>query len=163
MKKCALIFLLGNIFLFSGCLTMFEDYDYSISFENIGSRKIWVEDFNIYKNTRANGAGILIPYAKSSSSPYLEKPYSSVWMQWCFMKGNEPYGKSYGKTVYINLPKEFDKKHGNKITFYINPDKNNVIVSYGIITDFNEYKEINSDGSRFQLPKTPKKKLSQKE
>lgn len=141
---------------------MLEDYDYSISFENIGSREIWVEDFNICKNTRANG-GILIPYAKGSSSPYLKKPYSSVWIQWRFMKGNEPYGKSYGKTVYINLPKEFDEKHGNEITFYINPDKNNVIVSYGIITDFNEYKEINSDGSRFQLSKTPKKKLSQKE
>jgi len=167
MRIFLLISLLSNLIVFSGCSTIFGEYDYSVAVKNIGTKKIWVYDFKIYKsdsNDNAKvGTGILNPEGESSSFPYLKKPYSSVWIQWRFMKGNEPYGKSYGKTVYINLPKEFDKEHGREITFYINPDKEDVTVSYGIRTDFNEDKEINSDGSRFKLPKENKQLGNQKQ
>ena len=143
----------------SGCFTVSHEYNYGVTVENIGTKEIWVEEFDIYKaeGYHSVGTGILPPNIDKTSFSYMKKPYSAVWLQWRFMDGNDPSGERIEKRVKVDLPKEFDKEHGREITFYINPDKEEVTVSYGIITDFNEEKEINSDGSRFKLPKRPKK------
>lgn len=153
-------FSLLAILFISGCSTVPDEYDYGVTVKNIGTKRIWVEKFDIYrsKGYHSVGTGILIPSAESTSFSYMKKPYSEILLQWRFMDGNDPIGERTEKRVSINLPKEFDKKHGRGINFYVNPDDGEIIVTYLILTDFNEEKEINSDGSRFQFPKRLKKK-----
>jgi hypothetical protein len=154
MRLFSIFLVFAGVVMLLGCSKMFR-YNYGVAFRNIGTKRIWVEEFELFKDKpcySSVGCGILVQNANASSYPYYKKPYSEVEIQWQFMsKDLKKIGEVIKHTVKIDLPKEFSRKHGREIIFYINPDENKVYVAYKITTK-DGYKEINSDGTPFQLP-----------
>ena len=163
MKKvlCGLFFLAG-IILLSGCYLLYFNYNYWAVFRNIGTKRIWVDEFRIcdIKEHQSPLVGSVVPeISMESFGPFKEKPYPSVKIRWQFEADVEKYGKVFEHDVTLNLPEEFNKKDGRVITFYIDPDNDKIYVSYKIEINPAEYdcKEINPDGTPFVLPGKTKK------
>lgn len=110
-------------------------YLYSVSFNNESDVAISILPSFINDLDMTIGVGDLGPGAtKTISKGYLEKPKQYVVIKYKQLNSNEI---EQVKAV-INLPKEFTKKNGREISFYIDPIKKKVRIKYII---FDEKKE----------------------
>lgn len=149
---------------------------YSISFRNIGNKDIDVDIFKICdsKDFSSSGCGYLYVDGEKSEGVYLVPPFEKIVIRWRKVpnahaprrnsKELAAFDAALSKQPYIEcpvtikLPKEFTRKNGKEINFYIDSDKRKVYVSYKIMIEPGEYKEVDSDGKPFSIKEVTGKK-----
>ena len=113
----------------SGC-SITKHLSYTVSIVNTGSELIWVDAFKISDGENSTfGAGSVNPYSTTSVSPFYQKPFKQIQIGWSL----ENSAERKQNQVALDLPKEFTKKWGRYIDFYIYPKENRIEVVYKVV------------------------------
>ena len=112
------------------CDSPAKSFYYGVNLINQGDEQIVVEPFPVYDGVNATvDVGILDPGIEKGVSPFLLAPQPTHTIRWKHTQS----GKKGETTVKIALPKEFTKKQGRFLNFYVNPKEQRVRVTFKVM------------------------------
>lgn len=150
MKTLAFITLFLSALAIVGCVSCHRPINaYGSSFQNIGTKKVFVSPFNLYESRAFSEAvcGDLWPGQSKWSGTYYEKPYKQVIVVWKVSDTDEMTNQA----LDLELPEGFGNVRSS-IVFYFDSDNNRAYVAYELRDDKKQtHKIVDSKGKPFDI------------